>query len=84
MLVAKAHFNKVFLTTQNGAILNELSNDLASEFDAITFSLHDGVYNPSPVQIQTPVYASILAEQFYQDLPQKLYRLGYSGITVNR
>lgn len=73
-------FDKVFLTTQN---VDMLSINLCQRIDAITFSLHERVTDPPKVEVSTPIYASILAVQFYQDLPERLKKLGYAGLTIN-
>lgn len=75
---------KVYITTQNKNMLRpEVNRRVKKYFDAITFSLHTEINQPPKVEVDVPVYASILAEQFYKRLPLKLKMLGYAGLTIN-
>lgn len=77
LLIAGLIFFRVYITTQNKKLLKEKIDWI----DAITFSLHGE--EPIKVEVDTPVYASILDSQYYRELPRKLKELGYSGLTIN-
>lgn len=79
-VVASFYFERVCITTANEALLSRDGH----LFDAITFSLHGRAPLPADYgRLGTPVYASILADQLYPELPFELRRQGYSGLTIN-
>lgn len=81
--LAKEYFF-VFVTTQSQYLLRE--HNFAADFQAITFSIHDRL-NPLSeiyhVAHKVPVYASILADNYYEDLPHLLEQRYFSGLTIN-
>jgi len=79
LLTAGLIFTRVYITTQNKKMLKE--RDEMHFIDAITFSLHGE--EPIKVEVDIPVFAAILDEQYYKGLPMKLKKLGYAGLTIN-
>lgn len=77
---AKMINKHIYLTSQNPEVLKRDSINMY--YDAVTFSLHD-YKNVPKVEIDIPVYASILSDKFFQDLPRVLRQLGYAGLTIN-
>lgn len=86
IFLASLKFKHLYLTTQNIKIFD---NKWVKLFSAITFSLHD-IHEWKKINIfeftykyQIPVYASILDNNFYQDLPEQLINNGWAGLTIN-
>ena len=77
--LANKLFDEVYLATQNREVLG--STELSSYFDAITFSSHR---EQLPiVQIKTPVYLSVLANEFSYELFEDAINKGFTGLTIN-
>ena len=67
----------VFVTSQNPDILK-----MKLKVEAISFSLHD-IRKIPDASIYHTTYACVLAEQFFQELPDILIGKGYKGLTIN-
>jgi hypothetical protein len=79
---AISYFPKVFITTQNPSILRD--ETAAKAFAAITFSLHSTASISIPmVNTNAVVYAGILDNLFYEELPYELKENGFAGLTIN-
>lgn len=78
--LARKHFSKIYLTTQNELAL--YYSICFKMFDAITFSIHD---DPARYKVLNgaKVYASVMAEKYFYDLPYILKYNGFSGLTIN-
>lgn len=80
VFMARLLFGDVFLTTANPGVLNRPPRFIK----AITFSLHGR--NPEMFfvkQSKIPVYASILHNQYYPELPERLRIVNFRGLTIN-
>lgn len=80
--LARQFFDKLFMTTQAAHVLtSEFHEEM---YDAITFSIHSRKLSPSiMVDINIPVYASVIHFQASQELADALARQGFSGMTIN-
>jgi len=76
---AKDFFLQIFLTTQNEKVLSDHRFEV---FNAISFSIHD-TDRILPVYLKIPIYACVMDEKYNAKLPNKLKKLGYSGLTIN-
>jgi hypothetical protein len=79
VLIGRLLFGDVFLTTSNAGVLN-----IPPRFvKRITFSLHGRDPEKFYVEHKRPVFASILDHQYTPDLPYKLRRGNFRGLTIN-
>ena len=73
-------FGEVHMTSQNPMVFKHGG---FRWLKSLTFSLHDLRLVPDPKGIGVPVYASILADQFVEGLPEYLAYMDYRGLTIN-
>jgi organic radical activating enzyme len=78
--LAGKNFNRVFLTTQNEMAL--YYSVCFKMFRAITFSIHD---NPERYKVLNgaTVYAAVMADKYFYELPYMLKDAGFAGLTIN-
>lgn len=77
--LAYTFFDKVYLTTANPKVLNTPSVYL----EAVTFSMHDEASTNYIAESGNTTYASILQYLYTPELPLKLKRQGFAGLTIN-
>ena len=77
--LAFTFFDKVYLITANPEVLNTPSVYI----EAVTFSMHDRASTKLLAESGNTTYASILQYLYTPELPLKLKKQGFSGLTIN-
>ncbi len=78
---ASMAFKEVCITTQNESVLSNSIVPLAAK--SIVFSIHNQDFKKFKINIDIPVYAAILAEQYIPGMEKVLKKNGFSGLTIN-